>query len=89
MDYNGGVSADGLGNVYISGDTTGGLGGDNAGAYDAFVSKYDAAGNLLWTEQLGTAMSDHGNGVIAPTVWATSTSRGTPGQPGRRQLWSG
>ena len=41
-----GVSADGLGNVYISGYTDGSLGGPNAGGDDAFVSKYDAAGTL-------------------------------------------
>ena len=40
------MSADGLGNVYISGYTDGSLGGPNAGGYDAFVSKYDAAGTL-------------------------------------------
>jgi hypothetical protein len=43
-----GVSADALGNVFISGTTEGSLGGPNAGhSYtDAFVSKYDASGNL-------------------------------------------
>ncbi|MGH7485296.1 MAG: SBBP repeat-containing protein, partial [bacterium] len=50
-----GVSADGLGNVYISGSTTGSLGGPFAGIIDAFVSKYDAAGALQWTRQLGTS----------------------------------
>jgi hypothetical protein len=39
-----GVSADGLGNVYISGYTDGSLGGNSAGSYDAFVSKYDLGG---------------------------------------------
>ena len=53
-DQSSGVSADGLGNVYITGFTAGSLGGPNAGGYDAFVSKYDAQGNLLWTRQLGT-----------------------------------
>jgi hypothetical protein len=58
-----GISADALGNVYISGDTTGALGGPNAGSYDAFVSKYDAAGALQWTRQYGTASSDFSRGV--------------------------
>jgi hypothetical protein len=43
------VSADGLGNVYISGATGGNLGSPNAGFDDAFIGKYDASGNLLWT----------------------------------------
>jgi hypothetical protein len=34
-----GVSADGLGSVYISGYTAGNLGGASAGSVDAFVAK--------------------------------------------------
>jgi hypothetical protein len=60
-----GVSADGLGNVYISGNTRGSLGGPNAGYDDAFVSKYDAAGTLQWTRQSGTATYDDANAVSA------------------------
>ena len=64
-DSSSGVSADGLGNVYISGSTEGSLGGANAGLQDAFVSKYDAAGNFLWTRQLGTTNGDYSYGVSA------------------------
>ncbi|MCA9229641.1 MAG: SBBP repeat-containing protein [Planctomycetales bacterium] len=64
-DVSYGVSADGLGNVYISGFTRGDLGGTNAGDHDAFVSKYDAAGTLLWTEQLGSTSVDESLGVSA------------------------
>jgi hypothetical protein len=60
-----GVSADGLGNVYITGDTGGSLDGPNAGPADVFISKYDAAGNLQWTKQMGTNGSDQSNGVSA------------------------
>ena len=35
------VAADPLGNVFISGQALGSLGGPNAGYVDAFVSKYD------------------------------------------------
>jgi hypothetical protein len=38
-DWSWGVSADGLGNVYISGGTDGSLGGPNAGSADAFVAR--------------------------------------------------
>jgi hypothetical protein len=38
-DRSHGVSADGLGNVYISGFTFGSLGGPHAGSGDAFVAK--------------------------------------------------
>lgn len=64
-EYSRGVSSDGLGNVYISGQTDGGLGGANAGGRDAFISKYDANGTHLWTEQLGTSSDDGSLGVSA------------------------
>jgi hypothetical protein len=52
------VSTDPMGNVYTAGFTTGSLGGPNAGGYDAFVSKHDASGNLLWARQLGTSLDE-------------------------------
>lgn len=60
LTYDGatGVAADALGNVFIAGSTIGSLGGPAMGNYDAFVSKYDASGNLLWTKQFGTAAED-------------------------------
>jgi hypothetical protein len=65
QDESHGVSADGLGNVYISGYTGGSVGGPNAGGWDAFISKYDAAGNLEWSRQLGTAGVEESFGVSA------------------------
>jgi hypothetical protein len=59
------VSADGLGSVYIGGRTDGSLGGPSLGSTDAFVSKFDSAGNLLWTSQHGTSATDYGYGVSA------------------------
>jgi hypothetical protein len=53
-----GISADKLGNVFIGGATKGSLGGPNAGGWDAFVGKYDAAGDLVWTRQFGTSSDD-------------------------------
>ena len=60
-----GVSADGLGNVYISGYTYGSLDGPSAGDRDAFLSKYDASGVFQWTRQLGTSVEDTSFGVSA------------------------
>ena len=55
-DLSHGVSADGLGSVYISGYTAGSLAGPNAGHYDAFISKYDAiTANLPANEWLSVA----------------------------------
>ncbi len=83
-DSSAGVSADSLGNVYIAGKTNGGLGGPSAGISDAFVSKYDATGGLLWTKQLGTISSDSGTGVSADSlgnVYITGTTNGSLGGP--------
>jgi hypothetical protein len=65
FDGSSGVSADSLGNVYLSGSTTGSLGGPHAGDFDAFVSKYDSSGILQWTRQIGTSTVDSSNGVSA------------------------
>src|SRR5690606_29468006 len=48
------VAADGSGNSYVAGFTAGVLDGSNAGAVDAFVSKYDTDGEVTWTRQWGT-----------------------------------
>ena len=57
------VAVDGAGNAFICGRTRGSLGGENAGDWDAFLAKYDSAGNLLWTQQLGTLSEDVGFSV--------------------------
>ena len=72
------VAVDGLGNAYMTGYTLGSLGGPNAGSYDAYLAKYDGAGGLLWTRQLGTGQADDalsvaldrsGNAYIAGRTW--------------------
>lgn len=82
MDIGYGVSADGLGNVYLTGNTEGDLVGTNAGSTDAFLSKYDGAGNLLWTEQFGTTDGDAGSGVFADGLGNVYVSGSTGGNLG-------
>ncbi|HIK10929.1 MAG TPA: SBBP repeat-containing protein [Oscillatoriaceae cyanobacterium M33_DOE_052] len=53
------VVTDAAGNVYVAGVTTGSLDGNtNAGSTDVFLTKFNAAGVKLWTEQLGTPAAD-------------------------------
>jgi hypothetical protein len=54
------VHADGDGNVYVAGDTSGALPGQTfaGGPRDAFIRKYDGDGNEIWTRQFGTASAD-------------------------------
>ena len=83
-DVSGSVSADRLGSVYISGGTFGSLGGTSAGNNDAFLSKYDASGTLLWTQQLGTSGNDGSSGVSADglgNVYISGSTEGSLGGP--------
>src|SRR6185295_13198176 len=61
------IAVDGAGNAYLCGSTDGSLGGPNAGSNDAFVAKYDSAGNQVWARQLGTSGTDLCNGVALDT----------------------
>ncbi len=88
-DYSLGVAVDAAGNAYISGYTWGSLGGPNAGSHDAFVSKYDTEGNLLWTHQLGTASSDRSFGVAVDAIGDVYISGCTWGSLGGPNAGSG
>lgn len=57
------VATDAAGNVVVAGTTTGALDGSNAGAFDAFVRKYDPDGQHLWTRQFGYQWSEENAGV--------------------------
>jgi hypothetical protein len=58
------VSADQLGNVFMSGSLNGDSQNPSAALEDAFIRKYDAAGNLQWARQLGAAnLSEVATGV--------------------------
>ena len=58
-----GLAADATG-VYVAGLTFGVLPGQTSAGYqDAFLRKYDASGNVLWTRQFGMSRSDAARGV--------------------------
>ncbi|WP_426754712.1 SBBP repeat-containing protein [Myxococcus sp. Y35] len=67
--------------VYVVGQTSSQLGADpQAGGQDAFVARYDTAGNLQWVRQLGTAQLDRataaatdadGNVYVAGTTFGS------------------
>ncbi len=62
-DFGYAVAADGFGNCIIAGATQGSIASGNAGRYDMFVGKYDAAGNRLWLTQRGTDQREFAYGV--------------------------
>jgi hypothetical protein len=58
-DYGLSLASDADGNVYVTGYTYGSIAEDVAlGREDAFLSKFDALGTLLWSRQWGSAGSD-------------------------------
>ncbi len=60
------VAVDGLGGVYLTGNTRGSLPGEvGAGEADAFVAKYNVEGDLQWVRQLGTEGDDFAFGIAA------------------------
>jgi hypothetical protein len=59
------VFPDRNGNVFVSGRTWGSMDGAHAGESDAFLRKFDSAGEVAWTRQLGTSGNDAATGVAA------------------------
>ncbi len=76
------ASTDGLNNVYLVGQTTGSLGGPNAGSYDMFATKYLADGTLGWSYQVGSFQFELAFGVSADgrgNVYLSGFTDGTVG----------
>jgi uncharacterized protein YjiK len=75
-----GIAVDSSGNMYVAGQTTGGLDGNTlTGIVDFFVTKYDSLGNRVRTKQLGVsgegtyaygvAVDSNGNLYVAGQTW--------------------
>ena len=63
------ISVDAAGSSYVTGYTNGTLpGGGSLGGQDAFIRKYDTAGNITWTRQLGTSGFDGANAIFVDTA---------------------
>ncbi len=79
-DVASGIAIDPSGNIYVTGNTTGGLDGNiNAGMHDMFLVKYNSAGTKQWTRQLGTSTLDVGNGVavdLSGNIYVTGETYG-------------
>jgi hypothetical protein len=69
---------DGAGGVMVAGQTLGSLGGPIAGQYDAFLARYDSAGNRLRIRQFGTS-SDNYASALAPDGASGVMLAGGPG----------
>ena len=59
-----GTVVDSSGNIYVIGNATGNFGSQlNQGSQDAYLTKYDSAGNVIWQKLLGSAGSANGYGL--------------------------
>jgi hypothetical protein len=76
VDEDGGysITTDASGNVYVTGYfysttiTFGSFTLTNAGDYDMFVVKYDAAGNVIWAKSAGKISDDYGRAVATDAL---------------------
>ena len=78
------IDVDAQGNVYVAGYTEGSIIVPNGGGRDGFVSKYDSAGNIQWTQQFGTKQTETGWGFSADldgNVYLTGVTFGNFGAP--------
>ena len=57
------LALDQIGNVYVTGYTTGLLGEKNFGKEDIIVAKFDTNGNMDWQKQFGSDSTDIGNTI--------------------------
>jgi len=93
IDQGSGITADGPGNVYLSGvtwssdfPTPGGFDTTLGGTSDAFVTHVSSSGTLVWSSYLGGSGDDWGNGIVTGsegplyvTGWTQSSDFPTTG----------
>ena len=84
-----GITADGNGNVYVTGQSWGTWGSPilpYLGWWDVFVAKLNGSGALQWNTFLGTSDGDWGSGIDADAsgnTYVSGSSRATWGTPVR------
>ena len=72
-----GVATDGIGNVYVTGFTSGDLDGNTGtGLDDLFVVKYGTDGNKLWTRQMGPARATGVTTDVGGNVYVCGRTHG-------------
>jgi hypothetical protein len=65
VQYTTGIAADGLGSLYVTGYA---LAHNSTSGVDAFVTKLDTSGNVLWTRQFGSNLEDSSYSISADSL---------------------
>jgi hypothetical protein len=86
------AAPDGAGGVFLTGWTTGSLGGPNAGNWDTWLARFDSAGSQIWTQQIGTSAVDWSTCATpdeAGGLYVGGSSSGSLGGPnaGGTDIW--
>ncbi len=80
IDYATGIARDSSGAFYVAGHTKGSFHAQtNAGGYDAFLTKFDASGSLLWTRIWGSPTNETVAGVAVDRSNNVYVAGTTPG----------
>lgn len=84
------LATDSAGNVYMVGLTGGNLFSETLGGSDAFIAKYDAAGNFIWGRQYGGDQYEVGSSVAADeqsNIFLAGTATTIEGQTEQRDVF--
>ena len=76
------ITADGQGNVYVTGFTAGTIGRKNLGKEDVIVRKFSPSGSALWIRQFGSSQYEAGLAITALTSGELYVSGVTAGNIG-------
>ena len=83
------ITFDSSGNVYVSGSSNAAWGSpvwEHAGGYDAFVTKLNTNGDLIWNTFLGSSLDDSGSDITfdsSGSMYVSGSSNAAWGSPVR------
>ncbi len=75
-------------NIYVAGSTSGNLAGSDLGGEDAYLSKFDRDGNLLWARQFGSSTFDQSFAVVTDSqgnIYQSGYTVGNVGGPNKNE----
>jgi hypothetical protein len=88
-EYGIALATDGVGGLFVAGDTEGDLGGPGAGLDDAFVARFDADGNQIWMRQFGSSKVEFVSDIVSDGVGGVLVLGITTGDLAGPSGWAG